>query len=38
MTTYKRVIGGPGQPGEAVLEKIDEEDVTPGTRCSLDHK
>ena len=24
MTTYKRVIGGPGQPGEAVLEKIDE--------------
>ena len=30
MTTYKRVVGGPGQPGEAVLEKIDEEDVTPG--------
>ncbi len=29
MTTYKRVVGGPGQPGEAVLEKIDEEDITP---------
>ena len=30
MTTYKRVVGGPGQPGEAVLEKIDEKDVKPG--------
>ena len=31
MTTYKRVVGGSGQPGEAVLEKIDEKDVKPGS-------
>ena len=30
MTTYKRIVGGPGQPGDAVLEKVDETDVTPG--------
>ncbi len=30
MTTYKRIVGGLGQPGEAVLEKVDETDVTPG--------
>jgi hypothetical protein len=30
MTTYKRTVGEPGQPGKAVLEKVDETDVTPG--------
>ena len=30
MTTYKRTVGKPGQPGEAVLEKVNETDVTPG--------
>lgn len=30
MTTYERTVGEPGQPGEAILEKVDERDVTPG--------
>ena len=30
MTTYGRTVGEPGQPGEAILEKVDERDVTPG--------
>ena len=30
MTTYDRTTGEPGQPGEAILEKVDERDVTPG--------
>ena len=30
MTTYDRTAGEPGQPGEAILEKVDERDVTPG--------
>jgi len=30
MTTYKRVVGEPGQPGEAVLKKVEETAVTPG--------
>ena len=35
MTTYDRTVGEPGQPGEAILEKVDERDVTPGKtkRC-----
>ena len=30
MTTYDWTVGEPGQPGEAILEKVDERDVTPG--------
>ena len=30
MTTYRRTVGEPGQPGEAVLEKVDETPVTLG--------
>ena len=30
MTTYDRTTGEPGQPGAAILEKVDERDVTPG--------
>ena len=29
MTTYERTVGQLGQPGEAVLEKVDETAVTP---------
>lgn|GEM_PF-744955 len=30
MSTYKRISGAPGRPGQAALEKTDQTDLTPG--------